>query len=169
MVSTLRISGYNITLEETSMKDTERRFGGIIGKKPDASDASKWLCFHGKDAAGRWVLWLVNDEINEGSIGSFQWRRISSHDVFDTRCHTLPKADSVIHLPLSLRLGTKSSELSRTLGQPTLKTHERLIYLHEHEVGGARAGNPFVASNIVVVHLRNGIVWEIQASRTTSD
>ena len=79
------------------------------------------------------------------------------------------KAGSVIHLPLSLQLGAKSSEVLKSFGPPTLKTDERLIYLHEHEVGGTRAGDPFISSNIVVVYLRNGIVWAIQISKTTSD
>jgi len=33
MVSTFRVSGYEITLEKTSIKDVEQRLGGIIGKK----------------------------------------------------------------------------------------------------------------------------------------
>jgi hypothetical protein len=169
MISTFRASGYDITLRQTSMKDVERRFGGTMGKRPDASDASEWLCFDGRDAAGRWVLWLENDEINEGTIGSFQWQRISSRDVLDSRCHSLRKADSVIQLSRSFRLGAKSSEVSRTLGQPTLKTRGTLFYRHEHEVGGTRAGDPFISSSLVVFHLRSGMVWAIQASKTTSD
>jgi hypothetical protein len=78
------------------------------------------------------------------------------------------KAGSVIHLPLSLQLGAKSSEVLKSLGPPTSKTDERLIYLHEHQVGGTRA-DPFLSSNIVVVHIRNGMVWAIQVSNTISD
>jgi len=168
MVSTFRVSGYDITLEKTRMKDVQQRLGGVIGEKGDASDASEWLCFHGADAKGEWVLWLENGEIDGGSVGSFQWQRLSKRDVLDTRCHILPKEGSVIQLPVSLQLGTKSSEVLKSLGPPTWKTDERLIYLHEHEVGG-RAEDPFISSNIVVVLLRNGMVWAIQVSRTTSD
>jgi hypothetical protein len=145
MVSTFRVSGYDITFEKTNMKDVEQRLGGVIGEKGDASDASEWLCFHGADAMGRWVLWLENGEIDGGSVGSFQWQRLSNRDVLDTRCHTLRKAGSVIRLPLSLQLGAKSSEVLKSLGPPTLKTDERLIYLHEHEVGGTRAEDPFIS------------------------
>jgi hypothetical protein len=169
MVSTFRVSGYDITLEKTSMEDVEQRLGGVIGKKGDAADASEWLCFHGADAMGGWVLWLENGEINGGSVGSFQWQRLSNRNVLDARCHTLRKAASVIQLPKSLRLGAKSSEVLKSLGPPTLKTDERLIYLHEHEVGGTRVEDPFISSNIVLVHLRNGMVWAIQVSKTTSD
>jgi hypothetical protein len=169
MVSTFRVSGYDITLEKTSMKDVEQHLGGVIGEKGDAGDASEWLCFHGADAMGGWVLWLENGEINGGSVGSFQWQRLSNRDVLDTRCNSLRKTGSVIQLPLSLQLEAKSSEVLKSFGPPTLKTDERLIYLHEHEVGGTRAGDPFISSNIVVVYLRNGIVWAIQISKTTSD
>lgn len=169
MVSTFRVSGYDITLEKTSMKDVEQRLGGVVGKKGDAGDASEWLCFHGADATGGWALWLENGEINGDSVGSFQWQRLSNHDVLDTRCHALRRAGSIIQLPLSLQLGAKSSEVLKSLGPPTLKTDGRLIYLHEHEVGGTRAEDPFISSNIVVVYLRSGIVWAIQVSKTTSD
>jgi hypothetical protein len=169
MVSTFRVSGYDITLEKTSMKDIQLRLWGVIGEKGDASDASEWLCFHGADAKGGWVLWLVNGEIDGSSVGSFQWQRLSNRDVLDTRCHLLPKVGSVIQLPLSLQLGTKSSEVLKSLGPPTWKTGGRLIYLNEHEAGGTSAEDPFISSNIVVIVLRNGIVCAIQVSKTTSD
>ena len=156
-------------MEKTSIKEVEQRLGGVIGKKGDAGDALEWLCFHGADAMGGWVLWLESGEINGGSVGSFQWQRLSNRDVLDTRCRTLRKANSVIQLPQSLKLGAKSSEVLKSLGPPTSKNSERLIYLHEHEVGGTRGGDPFISSNIVEVYLRNGIVWAIQASKTTSD
>jgi hypothetical protein len=175
LVSTFRVSGYDITLEKTSMKDVQRRLGGVIGEKGDASDASQWLCFYGADSKGSWILWLENGEIDGSSVGSFQWQRLSNHDVLDNRCHLLPKADSVVQLPVTLQLGTKSLEVLKSLGPPTWKTDKRLIYLHEHEAGGTshEAGgtseDPFVTSNIVVVRLRNGMVWAIQVSKTTSD
>lgn len=168
LVSTFRVSGYDITLEKTRMKDVQQRLKGVIGEKGDASDASQWLCFHGADAKGRWVLWLESSEMDESAVGSFQWQSLSNREVLDTRCHLLPKASSVIRLPVSLQLRTKSSEVLKSLGPPTRKTNERLIYVHEHEAGGTRA-DPFISSNIVVVGLRNGMVWTIQVSKTISD
>jgi hypothetical protein len=100
MVSTFRLSGYNITLEETSMEDVEQRLGGVIGRKGDAGDAEEWLCFHGADAMGEWVLWLESGEIDGGRVGSLTWQRLSTRDVLDTRCHTLRKGGSIIQLPL---------------------------------------------------------------------
>jgi len=76
----------------------------------------------------------------------------------------------MITLPLpSFTLGATQSQVLKSLGSPTARDSERLIYLHAHEVGGARGGDPFISSNIVAVHLRNGIVWAIQVSKTTSD
>jgi hypothetical protein len=164
MVSTFRVSGNDITLEKTSMKEVQQRLGGVIGEKGDASDASEWLCFHGADALGGWVLWLENGEIDGGSVGSFQWQRRSNRDILDIRCPTLTKAGSVVQLPLSLQLGAKSSDVLKSLGPPTSKTDESLIYLHEHKVGGTNAG-PFISSNIVVVRIRNGMVWAIQGPK----
>lgn len=169
MLTTLRVSNYEIKLEETSINDVRQRLGGVIGRKGDAGDASEWLCFRGADANGRWVLWLENGEIDGDFVGSFQWQRLSNRDVLDGRCRVLGKGDSLVQLPLSLGLGIRSSEVLKRLGPPTSRDGERLVYVHEHEAGEARAGDPFISSNIVVVHIRNGLVWAIQASKTISD
>jgi len=58
MLAKLRVSAYDITLEETSMEDAAKRFGGTIGSKGDAGDFLEWLCLRGTDAADHWVLWL---------------------------------------------------------------------------------------------------------------
>jgi hypothetical protein len=166
MFSTFRLSGYDITLEETSMKIVEKRLGGEIGAKGDAGDAVEWLCFHGAATEGAWVFWLESGEIDGGSVGSFQWQRLSSREVFDPRCHRLRGTASAIRLPLSLRLGVSKADVVKNLGEPTFADAGRLIYLHEHE--STIKGEPFTTSNIVVVHLRKGIVWAIQASKTTS-
>jgi hypothetical protein len=71
MLTALRVSGYEIKLEETSFNDVKEHLAGIIGRKGDAGDATEWLCFHGTDAAGRWVLWLENGEIDGGSSAVF--------------------------------------------------------------------------------------------------
>ena len=49
MLAKLRVSAYDITLEETSMEDAAKRFGGTIGSKGDAGDFLEWLCLHGTD------------------------------------------------------------------------------------------------------------------------
>jgi hypothetical protein len=66
MVSSLSVAGYEITLEETKMDDVQQRLGGEIGSKGDAGDALEWLCFHGEDGTGEWVLWLESGEIDGG-------------------------------------------------------------------------------------------------------
>jgi hypothetical protein len=166
LVSILRVSDYDITLEETSMKDAQQRLGGEIGAKGDAGDALEWLCFHGTDAMGAWVLWLESGEIDGGYVGSFQWQRLSGKEIFDRNCHALRGTASTIKLPLPLRLGASKAEVVKVLGPPTSVNAERLIYFHEHE--GTIKGEPFTSFNIVVLHLRKGIVRAIQVSKTTS-
>jgi len=166
LLSTIRVSNFEIVLEKTSMEDVQRHLGGQFGRRGDASEGLRWLCFHGADAVGAWVLWLEDNEIDGSSIGSFQWQRLNKHGDFDSRCHTLGKA--TVELPSSLRLGARLSEVLKSLGPPSSKEGEKLIYFHQHEAGGTR-DDPFISSNTVVVHSRNGRVWKIQASKTTSD
>jgi len=160
MLTSFRVSNYEIVLERTEMKDAQRHLGGEIGSRE--TDASEWLCFHGATETGRWVLWLENDEISEGLVGAFQWRQLPENDVLDPRCQVLGREDSMITLPLPFTLGATQSHVLKSLGSPIARNSERLIYLHTHHNGS------FV-SNIVIVRLRNGVVWAIQASKTTSD
>jgi hypothetical protein len=162
MLSSLRVSNYEIALERTEMKDVQKRLGGQLGSR--GSDASEWLCFHGENDVGRWTLWLENDEINQGSVGSFQWWQASKDDVFDARCQALAKEDSMVILPVPFfALGATESQVLKSLGSPTARESERLIYLHTHGSGS------FNSSNTVIVRLRNGLVWAIQAAKVTSD
>jgi hypothetical protein len=164
MFSTFGLSGYNIVFEETSIESVQKHVGGKAGKKGDAGDALEWLCFHGADTAGRWVIWLESGEINGGSVGSFQWQRLSNGEVLDARCHAL--AGNGVSLPLSLRLGAQKAEVLTNLGAPTSSEPERLIYLHEHK--STIRGEPFTISTIVVIDIRNEVVWAIRASKTSS-
>jgi hypothetical protein len=161
MLTSFSVSSYEIVLERTEMKDVQTRLRGEIGSRE--TDASEWLCFHGVNETGRWVLWLENDEISENLVGAFQRRLLSENEALDPRCQVFRREDSTITLPLPFTLGATQSEVLKSLGSPTATNSERLIYLHAHENGS------FVSSNIVIVRLRNGVVWAIQASKTTSD
>ena len=77
MLATLRVSGFPVTLENTNMDDVASSLGGTIGQKGDAGKFEEWLCFHGTDANGSWVLWLESGKIDGGTVGSFHWRRLN--------------------------------------------------------------------------------------------
>jgi len=126
MLSSFRISSYEIVHGRTAMKDSQR-LGGHIGSR--GSDALEWLCFHGANEMGRWVLWLENDEISGLVVGAFQWWQLSESDVLDPRCQALRKEDSKITLPFpSFTLGATQSQALKSLGSPTaakLETRSR--------------------------------------------
>ena len=166
LLISLKLAGYNVALEKTDMQEAQRRLGGQIGSRE--SDAEEWLCFHGVNNAGRWILWLESSEMSPSLVGSFQWRELSKRDVPDPRCQSLP-AKAAITLPVSsLTLGVPESQVLNSLGPPTSKDGRKLMYLHRHNAGGT-SGMVFFSSNVVVVQVRDGIVWAIQASNTTSD
>ncbi len=52
-----------VNLEETPLKEVQKGLGGTIGSRGDASEALRWLCFHGSDAKGRWALWLESNTL----------------------------------------------------------------------------------------------------------
>jgi hypothetical protein len=164
MVKALRIADLNIELEETSMNQVQKRFGGTFGTQGDAGDSLQWLCLSGLDAAGRFVLWLKSGEMDAGTVGSFQLRRVPNEARFDARCGTLSEADKV-KLPLPLYPGMSQSELFEALGQPTVRNGNTLLYVHEHDEKSKRG--PFTVLNTVSIVLRDGAVWAIEVLKVS--
>ena len=156
-----------VVLEKTEMTDVQKRFGGTFGEEGDAGTSLEWLCLRGGDATGRWVLWLKSGEMDDGSVGSFQWRRVNRAAKFDERCGTLPKTDGRVHLPMALDLGMAEAELLQLLGQPTARRGNTLLYVHEHE--GANQKGPFTALNTVSIVVREGRVTAIDVLKVTFD
>src|SRR5450755_632265 len=113
------------------MDDVRTHLGGTIGHTGDAAAYQEWLCFHGTDSKGRWVLWLESGEIDGGMVGSFQWQRLAKHAEIDQRCRMLQNA--AVELPIALQLGITEKEVLKTLGAPTVRRGDRLIYVHEHD------------------------------------
>ncbi len=167
MIASLRVSGVTITLEgESELEALPARFGGEIGSQGDAADSLGWLCLHGSDAVGPWVLWLESGEIDGPYVGAFQWHRVSRSAQFDERCSALPDT-SEVELPVDLRLGSSEKKVIKILGHPTSRRGGTLLYEHEHEE--LIRGEEFSSSNIVIVELRGGVVWAIQVAKTTTN
>lgn len=167
MIASLRVSGVTIPLEEeTELEAMRRRFGGEIGSQGDAADSLGWLCLYGKDAAGRWVLWLESGEIDGPYIGAFQWSRVSRSARFDERCSALPD-ESGVELPIDLALGTSERNLIKVLGHPTSRRGNTLLYEHQHDE--LIRGEQFFSSNVVIVTLRGGVVWAVQVTKTVTN
>jgi len=164
MVGTLRVSKFPIEFEETKLDDVGKSLGGTIGHTGDAAAYLERLCFQGTNSEGRWVLWLESGEIDGRAVGSFQWQRLAKDADLDQRCRMLQHAE--VELPIAVRLGTAEKEVLKTLGAPTVRRGERLIYVHEHEetIGGEQ----FTSYNIVAVLLRGGKVLAIEVSKTVS-
>jgi hypothetical protein len=165
MVKALRISNLNVELEETNMNQVQQRFGGTFGAQGDAGDYLEWLCLSGRDVGGRFVLWLESGEIDAGTVGSFQWRRVPNEARFDARCATLLETDKV-KLTIPLHLGMSESRLFEALGQPTVRHGNTLLYVHKHDEGSKNG--PFTVLNTVSIVLRNGAVWAIEGLKVST-
>lgn len=164
MLATLRVSNFLINLEDTRMNDVLKTLGGTFGGRGDAGESDQWLCFHGQDRGGGWVLWLESGEINGGTVGSFQWHRLNNGVLFDPRCKLLGGAK--VEIPIESRLGMATADVLRSLGPPTVNQADRLIYVHEHEL--TIRAEPFTSFNVVMIDLRGGRVSAIKVSKTTS-
>jgi len=167
MIGSLRISDLKVQLEEDSrLDDLQRRFGGEVGHEGDAGDSLLWLCLHAADAGGPWVLWLESGEIDGPYVGRFQWSRVPRTARFDRRCSTLQDS-TTIQLPDGLRLEVSEGNVLRTLGRPTVREKEVLVYEHEHDE--MIRGESFNSSNTVVIRFQGGKLWAIDVQKTTTN
>jgi hypothetical protein len=167
MIASLRVSDVTVLLEEdTKLEDVQARFAGKIGTQGDAGDSLSWLCLHGSDSTGPWVLWLESDEVDGPYVGGFQWRYVPRSAQFDRRCSALPGTTGV-ELPIDLRLGASEAGVIRTLGRPTSRRGDTLLYEHEHHE--LIRGEEFNSSNTVIVDVRRGVIWAIQVGKTTTN
>jgi hypothetical protein len=91
MITTLRVAKVPAVLEETELKDVQRRLGGSIGQSGDASEANAWLCFYGTDINGRWALWLESSEMGGLRwVDGFTLQRLGKEARTDGRCRMIP-------------------------------------------------------------------------------
>jgi hypothetical protein len=167
MIGKLRVANMPIVLEETRLRDAQKRLGGTIGHRGDAGDAEAWLCLHGVDAKGSWILWLTSGEIDGPAIGGFQWKRLALDEIPDRRCRLIPREMGGIELPLALHPGMTEAEVRKTLGRPTLARGRELIFWHEHQE--VIQGISYTSDNTVGVNFNDGIATEVDVVKTISN
>jgi hypothetical protein len=165
MMTTLRFAKMPIALEKTPLGDVEKRLGGNIGRRGDASDALAWLCFNGRDGNAAWALWLESSELGGEIIDGYALQRLDQNARVDQRCRTFGKSEGEIDLSVALRLGATEMQVRKILGTPTAVYGNTLVFAHRHQqdIGG----EPFTVSNTVYITLRAGTVWTIQVWKDT--
>jgi hypothetical protein len=166
MITSLNVSGLPVVLEESELEMVRKHAGGTIGHSGDAGDALSWLCYHGTDPQGDWVLWLMSSEIDGGAVGGFRWQRVRHAADVDGKCQTLPEGRSSVQLPVALQFGIAEAAVLDALGQPSSKLGNVLLYLHEHEV--TIHNTPYTAMNTVAVILQGRVVWAIEVWKATT-
>ena len=128
LMPSLRIGSVDVVLNRTPLAAIARQFEARIGRRGEANDALGWICLTGRDAGGRWMLWLQSGEIHGGAIGAFQLRRIGAAERIDSRC-VISRAD--IRTLAAVRLGTSRADVKRLLGEFS-GAPAMVSYLYEH-------------------------------------
>ncbi len=164
MITKLRVDKVQVILEETPLKDIQKKLGGIIGSSGHAGDFVEWICFHDSEAKGRRVLWLESNEMGGHLVDGFALQRVAEKATLDRRCRA---GASEIELPAGITLGLTESEVLRRLGPPTAKYGNILYFEHEHQE--TIRAEPYTSSYSVYVEIRSGVVGMIQAWKTTSN
>lgn len=165
MVGDLQLADVKVVLEQTELENIKSHFGGEIGHQGDAGDYLSWLCYRGTDEEGPWVLWLMSGEMDAGTVGSFQWRRIPDDANFDNRCPAVTDSSSKVALPIRLRLGLSETNLLKILGPPTARRGQTLLYVHDHDE--TANGQQYTVLNTVFVIIRNGAVYAVEVLKVS--
>lgn len=163
MIERLHVSNTEVVLEETKLADVQAHLGGITGQRGDAGISLQWLCYELQTDEGRSVLWLMAGEMDAGTVGGFQWKKIMSSTLVDKRCQ--PIARATVRLPIDIRLGTERSVLLQMLGRPTRELPNRIDYVHDEEQ--QIRSQPYTESNYVYILLRDGVASNIEVWKAT--
>ncbi len=166
MIGKLRIANFPVILEETELETARKHFGGSIGSRGEAGDSESWLCLHGSDTNGPWILWLTSGELDGPAIMGFQWRRLPPNETPDRHCGLISQDKGGIELPLALYPGMTEAEMRKILGKPSFVSGKTLIYCHEHQEMIHKL--PYTAMNTIAIVLRDGIVLAIEVGKTTT-
>jgi hypothetical protein len=164
IISSLKVASLRVVLDETPMQRVADKLGMKAGRKGDAGESLKWLCFHGEDTGGRWMLWLQSGEMNGGAVGGFQWRRIDADRRVDSRCRKLKPGQ--FKLPIALRLGMQEAEVRSILGAPSGRAGDLLPFHHEHSE--VDVDLHYSVSNTVNVLLGKGAVTAVEVWKVVS-
>jgi hypothetical protein len=171
LVSKIAIGSFNVVLEKTSLEHVGTHFSASIGHSGDAGESLEWVCLHGQDRLGQWILWIESGEIDGPAVGGFLLMRRSANNRLDNRCK--PVDDGSISLPISLSLGMSRAQVVAALGPPTSQSGSHLFYYHHRVVkenpkaGGA--AEPSDLSNTLFIRLNSkNEVDAFQVWRTTT-
>lgn len=117
LFKTVTAGGIAITLEDTTLADIEKAFGGKILDAGDAGDSSYWLCYTGTSSAGPSVFWFVADGEMGGSdhaLGTVAVEPLAKGHTAEG-CAAAPASLTSIELDIP-GVGAKTDDVTAKLG-----------------------------------------------------
>ncbi len=157
LIPALGMDNREIVLDRTPLAEAAQWFKARIGQRGDASEFLRWVCIAGRDAEGRWKLWLESGEIHGDAVGAFQLRRIGAAERIDAKCVS---SRASLRNPAGLRLGMSRADVRRILGDSS-GTPPMIAYLYEHP-----GGNGFTIESMTSVVFANDVVTAFEVWRT---
>jgi len=160
LIPALGIDKREIVLDRTPLADAAQWFKARIGRRGAGSESLGWVCIAGRDAEGRWMLWLQSGEIHGNAVGAFHLRRIGAAERIDAKCVS---SRAGVRNAAGLRLGMSRADVRRMLGDSS-GTPPMVAYLYEHP----GAGGVTIESMISVVFANDAVtafeVWRTETN-----
>lgn len=160
LIPKIGIGDVQVILDITPLLDVVSRFKAQPGHRGDANDSLDWICLHGKNARGGWILWLESGEIHVNRIGAFQLRRLEPNQRVDARCRIV---NAVLQIPSELRLGMSREEVRRMLGG-SIGAQATSSYVYERE-----DPNGVTVESIVTVAFTENVVVAFEVWKTETN
>jgi hypothetical protein len=166
LVSEIAIGSFNVVLEKTLLEQVGTHFRAFTGHSGDAGESLDWVCLHGQNRIGQWILWIESGEIHGQTVGGFLLLQRTANDKLDSHCKSVENAR--ISLPIPLSLGMSRAQVVAALGPPTSQSGSHLFYYHLNpEAGDAAETLTRVSTLYIRLNGRNEID-ALQVWRTTS-
>ena len=167
-VSTITAGSFSIQLEHTPLESVRKRFGGRVQGAGDAGLAVMWLCYTGKDADQRPVVyWFAsNDEMSgiHHEVTQVAVQTIAS-GVAPKGCGVAPAALTGVDFGVP-SVGATSDAVIKHFGSGTPDARGYVGYASQVSVTEPK---DFTVTQSVQYRVRAGVVTTISVSQVTTD
>ncbi len=165
-VGTVRVGALEVRLEVTPLSAVQRMFGGVVRGAGDAANAVTWLCYAGRDAKQRSVVyWFAsNDEM------SGDHHEVTQIAVQDNPAGTAPAGCGAAPVGLGIQFGIPSvgstmDEVSAKFGAGKVDARGFVSYASE---ANTTTPKEMTVTQSVQYRVREGVVTIASVSQVST-
>lgn len=174
--SSISLGSVVVVFDKTTLGEAKKKIkAGKIQNQGDAGESSYWLCYSIHTPETWEQLWLLShgemggdEHVIHGVVAKVSSKKPSAS------CTELPDSLRPVKLNNGLWLGVKTEEITKKLGNPSLKQKQWIHYESERESVGDPRAKDYGTDKIyergsISVRAAKGTVVELWATKQTAD